>query len=59
MAKVKVIKTKEQKEAAKAFKNLIKAYDVADDLQNNGDDDSANKLRKTLRKVDGYISKQM
>ena len=59
MAKVKVIKTKEQKEAAKAFKNLIKAYDVADDLQNNGDDDSANKLRKTLRKVDGFIAKQM
>jgi len=58
MAK-KEIKTKEQKEAAKAFKNLIKAYDVADDLQNDGDDDNANKLRDILRKVDGFISKQM
>ena len=58
MAK-KEIKTKEQKEAAKAFKNLIKAYDVADDLQNDGDDDNANKLRNILRKVDGFISKQM
>ncbi|HUU87710.1 MAG TPA: hypothetical protein VMX17_08165 [Candidatus Glassbacteria bacterium] len=52
-------KTKEQKEAAKAFKNLIQAYDVADDLQNDGDDDNANKLRDILRKVDGFISKQM
>jgi len=58
MAK-KEVKTKEQKEAAKAFKNLIKAYDVADDLQNDGDDDNANKLRNILRKVDGFISKQM
>jgi len=58
MAK-KEIKTKEQKEAKKAFGQLIKAYDVADKLQDDGDDDNANKLRKILRKVDGYIAKKM
>lgn len=52
-------KTEEQKEAAKAFKLLIQAYDVADDLQDNGDDDNANKLRDILRKVDKFIAKQM
>jgi len=56
MAKVKEIKTKEQK---KAFKELIKAYDVADKLQEDGDDDNANKLRKVLRKVEKFISKQI
>jgi DNA-binding ferritin-like protein len=51
-------KTKEQKESKKAFGELIKAYKVADDLQNDGDDDTANKLRGILRKVEKFITKQ-
>jgi hypothetical protein len=58
MAK-KEIKTKEQKEAKAAFMELIKAYDVADELQNDGNDDDANKLRDVLRNVEKFIAKQM
>ena len=55
----KEVKTPEQKEAKAAFLELIKAFDVADDLQNDGDDDNANKLRDVLRKVETFIGKQM
>ena len=58
MAK-KEIKTKEQEEAKAAFLELIKAYDVADELQNDGNDDDANKLRDVLRNVEKFIAKQM
>jgi hypothetical protein len=39
----------------KAFKQLISLYDVCDDLENNGEDKSAKKMRATLNKLGAFI----
>jgi hypothetical protein len=46
-------------EADKAFLELIKAEDLADEFVNNGDDDNADKLRKIIRNVENFLVKHM
>jgi len=46
-------------EADKAFLELIKAEDLADEFVNNGDDDNADKLRKIIRNVEKFLVKHM
>ena len=46
-------------EADKAFLELIKAEDLADEFVDNGDDDSADKLRKIIRNVEKFLVKHM
>jgi len=48
----------QQTESDKIFKKLIKLYDVADELENNGEPDDANKVRKIVGEVEGFILKQ-
>jgi hypothetical protein len=37
--------------AENAFAKLITLYDVCDELENNGDDKTAKKMRKTLNDI--------
>lgn len=39
----------------KAFVKLISLYDICDELENNGDDKSANEMRKTLNDLSKFI----
>jgi hypothetical protein len=45
-------------EADKAFEHLIKAYDIADELENDGNESNAKKLRTILNKVSKFIAPQ-
>lgn len=38
-----------------AFAKLITLYDVCDELENNGDDESAKKMRKTLNDISTFL----
>ena len=38
-----------------AFVKLISLYDTCDELENNGDDKSANEMRKTLNELSRFI----
>jgi hypothetical protein len=38
-----------------AFVKLISLYDTCDELENNGDDKSANEMRKTLNDLSKFI----
>jgi hypothetical protein len=38
-----------------AFVKLISLYDICDELENNGDDKSANEMRKTLNDLSKFI----
>ncbi len=38
-----------------AFVKLISLYDTCDELENNGDDKSANEMRKTLNDLSRFI----
>lgn len=58
MAK-KEIKTPEQEEAKATFDELMKGFDIADDLNNDGNNVDADKLRGILRNVERFIAKQM
>lgn len=43
------------KEIDKAFKQLCTLYDVSDELENNGWEEDANKMRDTLNKLGTFI----
>jgi len=51
-------KTKEQKEAQKAFEDLISLYDIVQELRNNNLEMEAEILQKGLDKASEFISKQ-
>ncbi len=44
-------------EAQKVFEELITLYDVADELENEGNDDEAIKMRITLNIVSNFMAK--
>ena len=47
---------KEKKaKAKKVFEELITLYNVADELENNGEDEQANKVRTTLNNATAFI----
>jgi hypothetical protein len=41
--------------AENAFAKLITLYDVCDELENNGEDKSAKKMRKTLNTISEFL----
>jgi hypothetical protein len=51
-------KTKEQEEANKAFEDLISLYDIADELEDDGNEKRAKFVREKLDKVGAFIVKQ-
>ena len=48
---------KKETPADKAFAELIKLYDVADNLENDGESDEADNVRQILNKVGKFILK--
>jgi hypothetical protein len=45
----------DHKNIDKAFKQLISLYDVCDELENNGENKEAKKMRNTLYKIGAFI----
>ncbi len=46
-----------KEEAKKVFEELISLYDVADDLENNGEEEEAIKMRIKLNIIGEFLNK--
>jgi len=44
-----------RKEAEKVFEELISLYDIADELENNGQEEEAIKMREKLNIIGAFI----